>query len=149
MEKEKILVRDSKGVFLKMFKRKFKDEFDFVDESFLLKNENESFHYDRSIFVVYDKTEILQFLKLENKGKNVLVCLFNKQLHNTLSFLNEILNVIVLDNAKTKPEIINELKMYLKSNVPFCNKDNEVSFLNPPIYQTQFQNLYKALFHLT
>jgi hypothetical protein len=128
MEKEKVLVRDNKSFFLKMFKRKFKDEFDFSEESFLLKNENESNNYDRSIFVVYDKAEFIQFSKLENKGKNVLVCLFDKRLYGSLSFLGMTNNLIVLDSAKTKPEMINELKMYLKSNFPFCNKNNEVSF---------------------
>ncbi|KAF2511404.1 hypothetical protein EYY60_08200 [Flavobacterium zhairuonense] len=67
MEKEKVLVRDNKGVFLKMFKRKFKDEFDFSEESFLLKDENDSKKYDRSIFVVYEKSELLEFLKINKK----------------------------------------------------------------------------------
>lgn len=128
MEKEKVLVRDNKSIFLRMFKRKFKDEFDFSKESFLLKNENESNNYDRSIFVVYDKAEFIQFSKIENKGKNVLVCLFDKHLYNSLTFMNETNSLIVLDSAKTKPEMINELKMYLKSNISFCNKNKEVSF---------------------
>ncbi|WP_431242053.1 hypothetical protein ACQ9BO_19205 [Flavobacterium sp. P21] len=67
MEREKVLVRDNKGIFLKMFKRKFKEEFDFSEESFLLKNENDLKMYDRSIFVVYEKNELLEFLKLEKK----------------------------------------------------------------------------------
>ncbi|WP_264550758.1 hypothetical protein [Flavobacterium sp. N2038] len=138
MEKQKILVRDNKSVFLRMFKRKFKDEFDFSKQSFLLKNENESNNYDRSIFVVYDKNEFMQFSKIENKGKNVLVCLFDWHLYSSLSFMGEINNLIVLDSAKTKPEMINELKMYLKSNFSFCNKNNEVSFFNTPVFQTQF-----------
>ncbi|MEN2413307.1 hypothetical protein [Flavobacterium mesophilum] len=111
----------------------------------MLKNENELKKYDRSIFVVYEKKELLDFLKLDKKGRNVLVCLFNKQLYSSLSFLDEVSNLIVLDNSKTRPEIINELNQHLTGN---SEQNQEKSFANSAIFQTQFQNFYKGLFFL-
>ncbi|WP_426484753.1 hypothetical protein [Flavobacterium sp. 2] len=148
MKKEKVLVRDNKGIFLKMFKRKFKNEFDFSEESFLFNNEKDLIKYDRSIFVVYEKNELLEFLKMDKKGRNVLVCLFNKQLYSSLSFLDEINNLIVLDNEKTRPEIISELKQHLTENSKSKDKNKEENFFNSSIFQTQFNNFYKGLFFL-
>ena len=54
-----------------MFKRKFKDEFEFSEDSFLLKNEEKSKDFDRSIFVVYEKSELIDFLKLDKKLKHL------------------------------------------------------------------------------
>lgn len=146
MEEQELLELDNKGIFLKMFKRRFKNEFNFFEESFLLKNENDAKKYDRSIFVVYDKTELLDFFRLNKKGKNVLVCLFNKELYNGSSFLNEIRNLIILDNTKTRPEIINELKLHFADN--FSTDTKEESYHKVPIFQSRFQNFYKALFFL-
>lgn len=131
-----------------MFKRKFKNEFDFSEESFLFNNEKDLIKYDRSIFVVYEKNELLEFLKMDKKGRNVLVCLFNKQLYSSLSFLDEINNLIVLDNAKTRPEIISELKQHLTENSKSKDKNKEENFFNSSIFQTQFNNFYKGLFFL-
>ncbi len=140
--------RDNKGIFLKMFKRKFKNEFDFSEESFLFNNEKDLIKYDRSIFVVYEKNELLEFLKMDKKGRNVLVCLFNKQLYSSLSLLDEINNLIVLDNAKTRPEIVSELKQHLTENSKSKDQNKEENFFNSSIFQTQFNNFYKGLFFL-
>lgn len=148
MEREKILVRDNKGVFLKMFKRKFKDEFDFFGNSFLIENENDYKDFDRSIFVVYDKTEMINYLKLEKKGSNVLVCLFNKQLYSSLTFFQEINNLILLDESKTKPEIVKDLKAHFKKTPEPVEQASKSLFGSSPIFQTQFHNLYNALFFL-
>lgn len=147
MEKERILVRDNKGVFLKMFKRRFKNEFDFFENPFLYKNENEATEFDRSIFVVYDKSELLEFLQLEKKGTNVLVCLFNKQLHDSLSFLQEVKSLILLDSSKTRFEIIKELKLYFNGK-PNSTEKPEINVPASNIISTQFNNFYKALFFL-
>ncbi|MTH16018.1 hypothetical protein [Flavobacterium sp. LC2016-01] len=114
----------------------------------MLKNENDSKKYDRSIFVVYERNELLEFLKMDKKGRNVLVCLFNKQLYSSLSFLDEISNLIVLDNAKTRPEIISELKQHLTGNSKFKDQNKEENFFNSSIFQSQFKNFYKGLFFL-
>jgi len=147
MEKERILVRDNKGVFLKMFKRRFKNEFDFFENSFLYKNENEATEFDRSIFVIYDKNELIEFLQLDKKGINVLVCLFNKQLYNSLSFLEEVKSLILLDSSKTRIEIIKELKLHL-SKSDFDEETSEITFPASNGISTQFNNFYKALFFL-
>ncbi|WP_029272624.1 hypothetical protein [Flavobacterium sp. KJJ] len=148
MEKEKVLVRDNKGFFLKMFKKKFKDEFDFFESSFLLENENNSKDYDRSIFVVYDKFEMIEYLKLDKKEANVLVCLFNKQLYNSLSFLEEVKNLILLDSSKTRSQIISDLKQHFKMTLNLNKITLESRLQNTPILPTQFDNFCKALFFL-
>jgi hypothetical protein len=148
MEREKVLVRDNRGIFLKMFKRKFKDEFDFSGNSFLIENENDYKDFDRSIFVVYDKSEMIDYLKLEKKGTNVLVCLFNKQLYSSLSFLQEINNLILLDESKTKPEIVKDLKAHFKRTSEAPASAAKSLFSGSAIFQTQFNNLYNALFFL-
>lgn len=131
-----------------MFKRKFKNEFDFSEDTFLIKNENDLENFDRSIFVVYDKFEMIEYLKLEKKGSNVLVCLFNKQLYGSLTFMDEINNLILLDGSKTKPEIVKDLKLYLKRNIESTEQNTKSLFTNSMIFQTQFHNFYKALFFL-
>ncbi|MHC0442495.1 hypothetical protein [Flavobacterium sp. 3-210] len=148
MKREKVLVRDNKGIFLKMFKKRFKDEFDFLEQSFLFNSEKDTIQFDRSIFVVYEKNELLEFLKMDKKGRNILVCLFNKQLYSSLSFLDEVSSLIVLDNTKTRPEIISELKRHLTDNSKFKNQSKDENLLNSSIFQTQFNNFYKGLFFL-
>lgn len=146
--KDRVLVRDDKGIFLKMFKRNFREEFDFFENSFLYQNENESTEFDRSIFVVYDKVELIEFLKLEKKGTNVLVCLFNKHLYDSLSFLEEVKSLILLDDSKTRVELIKELKMHFGNKSDCVLQPSESKFSNVNIIQTQFNNFYKALFFL-
>jgi hypothetical protein len=148
MEKERVLVCDNKGIFLKMFKRRFKNEFDFFENSFLSKNENEAAKFDRSIYVVYDKSELVEFLQLEKKGTNVLVCLFNKQLYDSLSFLQEVKSLILLDSSKTRIEIIKELKSHFKNKSDLVPETSEMKFAASNIMSIKFNNFYKALFFL-
>jgi len=148
MEKERVLVCDNKGIFLKMFKRRFKNEFDFFENSFFSKNENEAAKFDRSIYVVYDKSELVEFLQLEKKGTNVLVCLFNKQLYDSLSFLQEVKSLILLDSSKTRIEIIKELKSHFKNKSDLVPETSEMKFAASNIMSIKFNNFYKALFFL-
>jgi len=148
MVKERVLVRDNNGIFLKMFRRSFRNEFDFFEDSFILKDESQSNNFDRSIFVVYDKQELIEFLKLNKKGTNVLVCLFNKQLFGSLSFLEEVNNLILLDDSKTRTEIIKELKSHFNNVSGVLSKSVEMNFPTSNILHTQFHNFYKALFFL-
>lgn len=148
MEKERILVRDNKGVFLKMFKRNFREEFDFFENSFLYQNENESKEFDRSIFVIYDKSELIEFLKLNKSEINALVCLFNKQLYDSLSFLEEAKSLILLDNSKTRTQIVKELKLHFDNKRGFVSEVSEMKFAASNTASTQFNNFYKALYFL-
>lgn len=148
LEDKEHLEQDNKGVFLKMFKRNFKEEFDFFEKCFVYKNENESKDFDRSIFVVYDKSELIEFLKLDKKGVNVLVCLFDKQLYESLSFLEEVKSLILFDSSKTRTEIIKELKSHFRSKSAFVPELSEMKFPTSNIISTQFNNFYKALFFL-
>jgi len=149
MEKERVLINDTKGLFLKMFKRKFKHEFDFYENCYSSKIQTESDNFDRFIFVVYNKQELIEFLKLEKKGTNVLACLFDKQLFSSLCFLEEIKNLILLDSAKTRTEIIKELKSHFKITSGCKSTAIKENYLNSAIPETQFYNFYKALFFLT
>lgn len=148
MEKERVLVCDNKGIFLKMFKRRFKNEFDFFENSLFSENENEAAKFDRSIYVVYDKSELVEFLQLEKKGTNVLVCLFNKQLYDSLSFLQEVKSLILLDSSKTRIEIIKELKSHFKNKSDLVPETSEMKFAASNIMSIKFNNFYKALFFL-
>ncbi|MRX70387.1 hypothetical protein SAMN06265349_1035 [Flavobacterium resistens] len=148
MKKESVLVRDNKGSFLKMFKRSFKDEFDFFESPFLLQDENKSRDFDRSIFVVYDKFEMIEYLKLDIKVSSILVCLFNRQLYGSLSFLEEINSLILMDDTKTRIEIVKELKTHLKSKPGNKTQIIKKSLPNAPFLHTEFHNFYKALFFL-
>lgn len=148
MEKERVLVCDNKGIFLKMFKRRFKNEFDFFENSLLSENANEAAKFDRSIYVVYDKSELVEFLQLEKKGTNVLVCLFNKQLYDSLSFLQEVKSLILLDSSKTRIEIIKELKSHFKNKSDLVPETSEMKFAASNILSIKFNNFYKALFFL-
>ncbi|SEP04681.1 hypothetical protein SAMN05444671_4520 [Flavobacterium sp. CF108] len=128
-----------------MFKRKFKDDFEFYEDSFLLENRSIPKDFEGSIFVVYNKIELIYFLKLEKKGTNVMVCFFNKQLHNSLLYFNEIKNLKLLDASKSRNELLKELKSYFKDTSDFISKMPEIKFSNPAIYQSQFENFYKLL----
>lgn len=131
-----------------MFKRKFKEDFEFYENSFLLKSESGSSDFDRSIFVVYDKHELIEFLKLEKKGTNVMACFFNKQLLNSLFFLEEIKNLKIIDASQSRTEIIKDLKLYFNNTSDYIAKIPEIKFSKMNSYQTQFDNFQKALFFM-
>lgn len=147
VEKEQVLVRDNKGIFLKMFKRRFKDEFDFSESSLFNKLKGDT-KFDRYIYVLYDKSELLEFLKIEQNNTNILVCLFDKQLYSSMLLLEEIKNLILVDSSKTRAEIIKDLNTCLKKN---ANDESHVvrpAISDAAILQNKFHNNYKALFFL-
>jgi hypothetical protein len=149
INKKRILVRDNKGIFLKMFKRKFKNEFEFCEDSFLLKKENQSVSFDHSVFVVYEYSELLDFFDLESIGTNFMVCLFSKNLYNSLSVIEEIKGLILIDASKNKAEIFEDLKLYFKkaasSAVP---KIPENKFLKAKMPKKQLEILQRALYFM-
>lgn len=147
MKKDCILVHDKKGNFLKMFKRKLKVEFDFYTTSLLPVTENHSNDFDYSIFVIYDKTELMEYLKCYKKDSNNLLCLFDKRLFSSLNLLEGIKNLILIDDSKTRKEVMKELKLHFEND--FENEEQQKSVLtNSPVQQNQFQNLYRALYLL-
>ncbi|WP_337966150.1 hypothetical protein [uncultured Flavobacterium sp.] len=132
-----------------MFKRTFKDEFDFYENSFSTVNENEVLDFDRCIYVVYNKTEFLDFLKLDKKGTNILVCLFNKQLYTSLTFLNDLKSLIMIDGSNNKAEIIKDLKSYFKEKANFAIPTTpRVISQNLSSLKTKFTNYDKAVYFL-
>lgn len=147
MEKDRVLVYDNKKIFLKMFKRKFENEFDFSESCLFKENEAETKDFDRFIYIIYEKTELLQFLEMNKKESNVLVCLFDKQLYDSLSFLEEMNSLILLDSSKTRTEIVKELKAYFSKPDPAL-RISEANYTSSNHLQTQFNGLYKAMFFL-
>jgi hypothetical protein len=132
-----------------MFKRKFKDEFEFHENSFSDLNEKESLDFDRCIYVVYNKTEFLDFLKLDKNGRNILVCLFNKQLYSSLTFLNDLKNLIMIDGSNNKAEIMKDLKSYFKEKTDFVMPTApRVISQNLSSLKTKFSNFDKAVYFL-
>ncbi|WP_428232282.1 hypothetical protein [Flavobacterium sp.] len=127
-----------------MFKKNFVHEFNFSENSFLCKSEQIDF--DSSIFVVYNKSELLDFLRLDKKGENVLVCLFNKQLYDSLSFLGEVKNSFLLDNFKTRIEIIKELRLHFKSKADTVPQISEITIPASNVISTKLKNFYSICF---
>lgn len=145
MQKERVLVVDNQGFFLKMFKRKLKDEFEFFEKSFTEPCEGTINQYDRIIYVVYKREELLSFLQ-EEKRANDLVCLFNGQLYRSLSFLEGINNLILFDESKTSREIFKEVKLFLKKKLDLKREKMTVRPTNPS--QSKFHEYYKAMYFL-
>lgn len=141
MEKIQVLVRDDKGLFLKMFKNNFADEFKFTQDSFLISKKLKSQGLNRSIFVVYSHQELIEFLKLEKKGTTALVCLFDEMLYSNLPVLEEINKLVVLGGYQTKRVIVNELKTYFK------NTDIQSAVLGFNTKQIQSNDLYKTVLY--
>lgn len=148
IEKEQVLVRDNKGIFLKMFKRKFKDQFDFSENPLFSKFKYETTKFDRYIYVVYDKFELLEFLKIEQHNTNVLVCLFDKQLYSSLLLLEEIKNLVLVDSSKTRTEIIKDLKAYFKTKADDSSQLIRQTISDSALLQSKFQDNYKAMYFL-
>lgn len=145
MEKKNILVCDNKKVFIKMFKRKFKNEFEFTDNAVLDENENGIANFDKLIFVVYNKFELIDFLKLYKKSTNVVVCIFNKNLYTGLIFLEDFNNLVLLDGSKTRKEIINDLRSSLIGTLGFKQQLSETVFSDFYTQKNQSYSLLKRL----
>ncbi|KFF03396.1 hypothetical protein [Flavobacterium reichenbachii] len=149
MEKERILVCDNKGTFLKMFKRKFKEEFDFSEHPLMFDCKNIPEVFDHFVYVIYDKAELIHFLKNGNKAANGLLFLFDGQLYSNLFLLEEVNSLFLLDGTKTRIEIIKELKIHFHKSVTDSPVKSETQFINSNILEMQFKDYYKALFLLS
>lgn len=129
-----------------MFRRRFKDNFKFSEDSvFKQKDTNE---FDYFIYVIYDELELLDFLKQNNKDRKSLVCLFNRQYYKSLSFLNEISNLILFDESKTRNEIVKELQYHFDNKFNMNTEKDFSPLLNSNLTQTKFQDYYKAMLYL-
>ncbi|MFD2941608.1 hypothetical protein [Flavobacterium notoginsengisoli] len=128
-----------------MFKRRLKADFDFHEKSFFDNSEDKIKQYDRIVYVVYERQELLGFLQ-ENRSANVLVCLFDKQFYTSLSFLEIINSLILFDESKTRQEIFTELKSFFKKKLDF--KNEKISFKKSDSNLTKFPEYYKAMYYL-
>ncbi|KAF2327875.1 hypothetical protein [Flavobacterium ginsenosidimutans] len=144
MQKKQVLVYDNNGVFLKMFKRRFKEEFDFFEESLLFENEKKEF--DHIVYAIHDRKELLNFLSQEKNEPNVLVCLFNVQFFRSVSFLEVANNFILIDESKTRNEILKELNAFFRKKLD--HKTENKPFIASKISKTKLQEYYKAMYFL-
>jgi len=111
----KISVFDNKGFFLKMYKKKFKDQYDF-DPDFYLPSGDNDFRTYCLVVVLYNDADLIEFLKLRQKGLNVILFVhYNKELFYNLVYLEETIGLAVLDASGTKMEIFKNLKNYFKN----------------------------------
>jgi len=126
-----------------MFKRRFKEEFDFIEDSFFDKTAKEC---NRIVYVIYDHNELLKFLSEGQKGANILVCLFDVQFYRSLAFLEGTNNLILFDESKTRTEIVKELKNFFnkKSNSTVEKKP----FMSLKTSQKKLQEYYRAIYFL-
>lgn len=145
MGKKNILVCDNKKVFMKMFKRKFNNEFEFTDKAILNGDENSAIDFEKLVFVVYNKFELIEFLKLYKKGTNVMVCIFNKNLYTALAFLEEFSDLVLVDGSKTRNEIIKDLKLGFKNSFNFKQQIAESVFSNNHTEKKQSYDSLKSL----
>jgi len=142
MGKKNILICDNKKVFMKMFKRKFSNEFEFTDSAALDYTEDQMINFDRVVLVIYNKFELIEFLKFYKKGTNMLVCIFNKKLYTDLIFLEDFNDLLLLDGSKTRNEIMNDLKSSFKNTLTFKQQISESGFSN---FYAQKNQSYSSL----
>lgn len=146
MEKKNVLVCDYKRVFIKMFRKSFDNEFKFIDNSFIEESQYRSADFDHYILVIYEKKELIDFLKLYKKGSNILVFVFNKQLYASLSFLEEIKDLVLLDASRSKKELIVDLNLNLKRTLNFRQRIIDSIFPDTNISsQSELYNTLKNL----
>ncbi|WP_139260504.1 hypothetical protein [Flavobacterium defluvii] len=129
-----------------MFKRKFKNEFEFSDASFLLKNEKKSNDFDHSVFVIYEYSELIDFFKSEYKSPHCMIFLFSKYLYSSLSLIEEIKGLMLIDATKTKTEIFQDLKMFFKKPSNLIPKLSDKKLVKLKMSEKQLEALQRALF---
>lgn len=143
MEKERNMLVENNDFLFKMFIEQFRGEFNFCN-----KNKNAAKEFEHSICVVYNKYELIEFLKMDKNKAHVLVCLFNEKVQESLSFLQDVKNLISLDRSKTRDEISKDLRLYFKSNSETLSESPKINFSTSNMVSMRFNNFYKALFFL-
>ncbi|MFB3390211.1 hypothetical protein [Flavobacterium sp. LAR06] len=147
MKKSRFLVRDKKNIFIKMFKRKFNVQFEFIADHTFGDDHNKQQNFDGYIIAVYSKNELLKLLGSTKEKQALIICLFNTEISTDMIFLEEIDNVLLLDSFKTKAEIIKDLQTHLHNR---CNSAQQKDILAraSPIYKYDFNNILKGLIFL-
>lgn len=141
MEKERNAFLESNDFLFKMFIEQFSGEFNISD-----KNKNVVKEFEHTICVVYNKYELIEFLNMDKNKAQVLVCLFNEKVQESLSFLQEVENLISVDRLKTTDEISKDLRLYFKRDSEVLSQNSEITIHN--MVSMRFNQFYKALFFL-
>lgn len=123
MKKEQVLICDNKGNFLKMFRRNFKEEYDFVEGPLSFEGEKQVFR--RTVYVIYEHDDLLNFMQKGKNGADELVCIFNRQFYKSISFLGRVNNLILFDETKTRTQIFKELKAFFRGKLELGSRIEE------------------------
>lgn len=147
MEKCRVLVHDKKNIFIKMFKKKFNGEFDFIDANNLNDDQSKAQNFDRALIAVYTKSELFKLLDSNTGKHDIIICLFNTQINSDMEFMEEIDNVLLLDVFKTKSEIIKDLQIHLQNR---CNSSQQINRLKITtcIYKYEINKILKGVIFL-
>src|SRR5690348_15100359 len=98
MKKETVLICDNKSIFLKMFKKILTEKFEFSESSLQFDEKNTAAKdYDHTVYVIHDKNELLIFFKEVNIKREILLCVFDKELYEKLFFLDGFNGLFLLD----------------------------------------------------
>lgn len=89
-----------------MFKKKFKSEFEFINNNTLNDNQSELQNFASFIIVAYSKNQLAKLLKSNREKQAVIICLFDTQINGNTIFLKKNSNLLLLGGFKTKSEII-------------------------------------------
>lgn len=142
MEKLKVLVTDSRNKFLKIFGKELAKELILAEDPFRLNGCAQIFKY--RIYVVYNKTELTEFLSLRDKKAAALFCLLDGREKEAAIFLKHLSDLFILEGYKTNKRIGKELKLYFSSS-SFPDRPFDASGRNLASKQQPSLDFFKAV----
>jgi hypothetical protein len=118
IERKKILVCDSQNFFSKILKKKFGKEFDIERSTFYLPMSGYSQETHFFIYVIYNERELAWFKRILKKKIPVLVCVFNREVLRSISYMEKGDVFFLLNGSqKIKNDIVDELSYFLNYSV--------------------------------
>lgn len=145
MDKKNVLIKGNKRSFIELFKNKFLNDFEFYESSFTgiyLRGTEEGKNF---VFVAYDKVELIEFLKKDSIGCDLLVCLFDKVIENDFLFLEKIRSLIILNECKSINVITEVLKLCGHNNIENVQY-SESRYLDVHLFKNQLNDDKKTFF---
>ncbi|KIO50753.1 hypothetical protein [Flavobacterium hibernum] len=114
MMKKRALIYGNQKCFSKYIKRRFQDvlEFDVCKDFKFLNEELEV--YSVVVLVIYEEEDLIDFFKVYGNGVPLVVCAFNKKV---LEIVIGFENIVLVDTAKIRSEILNQLNFYFKETI--------------------------------
>lgn len=113
MKKGSILLCDRQKFFYRILNKNFCNDFEIRNFSFFLPMNGDCGEDNFLIYVLYNESELYNFLSVFKSDCPVLVCVFNKDIYSKLAFLESGEGFFVLNaNERNKSEIISDLSNY-------------------------------------